>query len=86
MKKESSFSIALLKKGTEDSQEPWIEMRTVSDIFKHCCTLSKKGRKKMFKEFADMMEISVALKELADSTTESGKSDLDMPVFKWRND
>lgn len=84
--KKAEMTIQMIKKGTEDSQEPWVEMFTVEDIFKHACTLSEEDRKKMFQEFKQMNEMLIAVKELAELESGGEKVDLGVGVFRWRND
>ena len=58
------------------------EMKTVADIFQLACKLNKKQRKKMFKDFAQMNEVSVLYKKACDEMIEED-SKLEVEIFRW---
>ena len=83
--KQHEFTLGIIKNGTDPNNKVWIEMTTVNDIFKQAFLLNKKDRKKMFKEFAKMMEFSVLYKKAADEFVKSD-SEIEVQNFMWCND
>ena len=83
--KKHSFSLSLIKKGTDPELKTWVEMKTVNDIFEQACKLNKKQRKKMFKEFANMNEVSVLYKKACDDLI-NDDSKIKVESFKWCDD
>ena len=83
--KKHQFTLGIIKKGTDVDNKVWIEMATVNDIFKQALLLNKKDRKKMFKEFAKMNEVSVLYKKSADEMIK-GDSKIEVQNFMWCND
>ncbi|MCH2217450.1 MAG: hypothetical protein MK076_05135 [Flavobacteriales bacterium] len=68
---------------TKEGKKPfWHEMKTVADIFQLACKLNKKQRKKMFKDFAQMNEVSVLYKKACDELIEED-SKLEVEIFRW---
>ncbi len=74
-----SLTLTVTKKGKDPS---WHEMKTVADIFQLCCKLNKKQRKKLFKEFEQMNEVSVLYKKACDEMIKKD-SKLEVEIFRW---
>ena len=81
-KQNYSLTLAITQKGKEPS---WHEMKTVADIFQLACKLNKKQRKKLFKDFAQMNEVSVLYKKSCDEMIQED-SKLEVEIFRWSQD
>ena len=86
MEDTKTLELQMIKKGTEDSKEPWVEITTMERMFKYACTLNEDDREKLFEEFKGFMFYMIAVKKLAELQSEGEEVDLKFKSFKWRND